>query len=140
MISIKQKGYFGIDVNNVYYEGYSDPSFRWNGWACPYFEKNVADYIAIRVSVDDNYSLYYDKEKDMYVLLEYENGELVETDYFEKRIINTPEGIKEVYPIGAGNWIWDDYTLEQVKEFEDSIIITNDELEKIKEESIEMDY
>lgn len=140
MISIKQKGYFGIDVNNEYYEGYSDPSFRWNGWACPYFEKNVADYIAKKVSVNEDYCLYYDEEQDKYLLYESEDGKLVETDYFEKRIINTPEGIKEVYPIGAGSWIWDDYSLSEVKEFEDSIIITNDELEKIKEESIEMDY
>lgn len=140
MIRIKFKSYFNIDMNNEFYEGYSDPNFRWNGWACPYFEKEVADYIASIVTDNETCILEYNEEQDKYFYTVMEGGEIIETDYFEKRIINTPEGIKEVYPIGSCNWIWDDYSLSEVNEIDDSIIITKEGLEKSKDDSMEIEY
>ena len=56
-MSIK-KAYFNIDGSD-YYEGYYDKNVRWNGWAIPFFEKDIADTFTgererFRIGIADN--------------------------------------------------------------------------------------
>ena len=133
-----KKSYFSIDICDEYYEGYHNPNFRWNGWAVPYFTKEVADIIKNNMSSDD-LEITYDKEKDQYVAIF--NNNIEEKEVYEKEIIDMPEGKIEVYPIGAGSWIWDDYSLEDVKKDSDAIIISSETItNEKKEDFLEIDY
>ena len=53
-------------------------------------------------------------------------------------IINTTEGQKKVYSLGAFDWTWEDYTIDELKEFKNANIITNQIKEK--EDSINLEY
>ena len=53
-------------------------------------------------------------------------------------IINTTEGHKKVYSLGAFDWTWEDHTIDELKEFRDANIITNQTKEK--EDSINLEY
>ena len=59
------KAFFNIG-NSEYYEGYYDKEVRWNGWARPYFEKEIADCIAHNFSSSD-YRIVYDKYTDSFI-------------------------------------------------------------------------
>jgi hypothetical protein len=72
-------------------------SEKWNEWSEPYFEKSEADKVA------KIHNCKYNLDNDTY---EYEqNGDVEE---FEGIEIKTIEGIKKVYAIGAGSWVWDE--------------------------------
>ncbi len=125
-----EKAYFRIDASCEYYEGYHNSNIFWNGWAVPYFVKEIADKIKDIVSTENYLEIIYDKDKDCYICTLYQNGEIEEEYVFEKEIINTPEGKKEVYAIGAGYWTWDSYTPEEVKEDKDVVVIRSDTISK----------
>lgn len=133
MIKIHNKAYFTIDSFHKYFEGYHIPNQRWNGWAMPYFEKEVADKVILETH---SINIKYEEEKERYFVVE-EDGF---SYYIDKEIIDTEDGEKEVYGIGSGSWIWDYYSLEEVKTREDAIIITKDIEYKIENESIDIDY
>lgn len=136
-IEVHEKAYFNSDSNR-FYEGYHINNIRWNGFATPCFEKQVADIIANDCSTYD-FKIGYDEEKDSYVVTEYEGINILNTYSFEKEIISTPDGRKEVYSLGAGYWTWISHTLDEVKKYKDAIILSNNtEIEK--EESIDMNY
>ena len=136
-IEIQEKGYFNLD-SREYYEGYHIKDNRWNGFATPSFEREIADIIAHNCSTSD-FKIGYDEERDCYIVTEYEGITILNTYCFEKHVIDTTEGRKEVYSMGAYYWTWNDYTLDKVKIEEDAIIVSNDtEIEK--EESIDMNY
>lgn len=105
-----KKSLFTIDSFDAIFEGYTQGQ-HWNGWACPWFTKKVADEImhhSNKVNGED-YQMRYDAETDTYV---YGVGE--ETECFKG--INF-DG-KQLYPIGTMSWIWDDladYQSEQSK-------------------------
>ena len=107
--------YFSVDTDNAYFKGYHNPKNRWNGWAMPYFTKDVAMEIAQRYSSDETgYSITYDEQKDVFVM-EDENYEDEYIEEIPKYTYGTPDGTKDLYPIGAGCWIWDDYTRDEME-------------------------
>jgi len=134
-IGKEEKAYFNIG-NNQYYEGYHIKDSRWNGFATPSFEKEIADIIAHNFSTS-NFKINYDKKKNCYVIKEYEDFKVVNTYSFEKVTIDTHDGKKEVYPLGAYYWTWDDYTLDEVKNNSQAYIISKD---KEIQKEIQMDY
>lgn len=136
ILQIQEKAYFNID-NSDFYEGYHIKNQRWNGWARPYFEKRVADIFVNKFSASD-YQIVYDKYTDCFICKILEDNRVVDLDTAEKMIINTKEGKKEVYDFGSVGWIWDDYTLDEIKNMDDITIVTPDKI--IKNESINMEY
>lgn len=87
----------------------------WNGFSVPYFEKEQADRIMEALGgeyKDDTYT--------------FDDGYGGEEEY-EKQTIDTVDGKKIVYPIGAYNWTWG----EESKEKMVNGGITGSELEKI---------
>ena len=82
------------------YEGYTNGD-HWNGWACPWFIKEVADQIAKEVNADAPYcTMHYDKENDAFIYKGY--GE-EEVGIFKGKDIHG----KHLYPIGTAYWMWD---------------------------------
>ena len=92
------KSKFQINDGPIY-DGYTDRD-HWNGWACPYFTREVAEQIAREVN-DGDCTMCYDKANDAFVYKEY--GE-EETNIFKGKDIQG----KHLYPVGAYSWIWDD--------------------------------
>ena len=106
-----KKSLFNIDGFDAIFEGYTSGR-HWNGWACPYFTKEVAESIMkvnnkiagedCPMSYDaktDTFSRYYDEDSN---------------DEFQGEDING----MHLYPIGTCCWIWDDladYQSEQSK-------------------------
>lgn len=112
-----KKSLFTIDGFDALFEGYTDGQ-HWNGWACPYFPKKVADEI-MRVGNKINgedYQMRYDAETDAYI---YGVGE--ETETFKGFNVNG----NQFYPIGTMSWIWDDiveYQKDQSKKLMDYLL------------------
>lgn len=115
MINISEfkKAYFNIDNCQDYYEGYYIPHKRWNGWAMPYFSKKIADKIIKKAQADDM-KIVYDKKSQSYKVTDYVQGVEDDSYEFEKVVIDTPEGKKSLYGVGAGYWVWDDYSLDEI--------------------------
>lgn len=94
-------GFFQID-DGVIYEGFHDPDARWNGWAMPYFTREVANLVASEIPQLEDKSPYAYFEGDTCYVWDYG---LEEYEAYEP---TTLEGVDElVYGIGAGSWIWD---------------------------------
>lgn len=86
---------FQINGGTVY-SGFTNGN-HWNGWACPWFTKEVANLIATEVNADAPYTtMIYDNANDAFIYTNDTN----ETDVFK--------GTNGLYPIGNGSWIWDD--------------------------------
>lgn len=128
------KSYFSIDIYNEYYEGYHNPEYRWNGWAAPYFTKEIADKIMQNMSSNDC-RITYDKEKNQYVVIFNDEQE----EIYNMEIINTDEGKKQVYSIGSCSWTWDNYSLEEIGNDSDAIIVKS-HIENDKEFPINIEY
>jgi hypothetical protein len=80
------KASFTIDAGKTY-EGWHDPTVRWNGFACPFFERVQADRVA------EAFGLRYLAEDDAY-------GD--ETDAY----LGTQREGLHLYAIGAHGWTW----------------------------------
>lgn len=115
-----RKSVFTVDGYADAYIGYTRGD-RWNGWATPYFEKDEA----IRVMQGYNEGkeiaeqMTYDEENDMFIawLEDYKDY-----DYWKGEDIQTEEGIKHLYGIGAYAWVWDnakDFILSTAQQIED---------------------
>lgn len=95
-----RKTLFTIDGFDAVWEGYTDGK-HWNGWACPYFTKEVADDIMRINNADNNGTeMYYVPTTDTYVRT-WDDGNDEEFDGID---ING----MHLYPIGNMCWIWDD--------------------------------
>lgn len=129
-----EKAYFNTGDDN-FYEGYHVKSRRWNGFATPSFERKVADLIAHDFSTSDC-KISYNEKKKCYCIATYENGKVIESYQVEKETINTADGNKEVYSLGAYYWTWDDYTFDEIKDKLNVHIIKNIE----KDDSINLEY
>ena len=97
---------FTIDGFAYAYIGYTDHT-RWNGWACPYFEKDEALRVMEGYNECAESPIFYNADYDTF----YHFG----TDSFDGEMwrgydIHTEDGIKHLYGIGAGSWVWDDAT------------------------------
>jgi hypothetical protein len=79
---------------------------RWNGWECPRFEK--AEALAIIAAIKEQGAVVaYDAEADVIrYRLEGAEDEDTEVPAFQ---METAEGVKTVYALGAWSWIWSEY-------------------------------
>lgn len=107
-----KKSLFNIDGFEAIFEGYTDGR-HWNGWACPWFTKKVANEI-MRINNESYcgvaYQIRYDEEQDAFIQ---------EEGYDEPYVIKgyDIDGL-HLYPIGNAYWVWDDiaeYQSEQTK-------------------------
>lgn len=97
-----KKNIFSIE-NIQPFAGYYDPTDNWNGWARPFFEWEVATQIVSWInewSGEEQLKIDFANKKIIAFELE---------DQFdiEEIILATEYGIKPLYPVGAGWWIWD---------------------------------
>ena len=84
----------------------------WNGWATPYFEVDEALQIMEEFNKEREEKMTYDEETDSF--------RVAETEYIEEEIwkgenINTEDGIKHLYGIGAYCYIWDSVTDDEIR-------------------------
>ena len=79
------------DENSFYAWTFGD---TWNGFEVPYFEKAEADKVAKSIGGS------FDRVSRDFIF---------ET-FFKSNVINTDEGQKEVWPIGAYSWTWEKAT------------------------------
>lgn len=94
---------------------------RWNGWATPYFTLEEAQKLQAEFSEGANSAMLYDVNKDEF-RLQYEDDD--EPYIWKGEDIQTVDGIKHLYGIGAYSHIWDDlddddkrYLAQQINEF-----------------------
>lgn len=103
-----RKTRFVIDTNEKTYEGYTDGRL-WNGWECPWFTKEVVEEM-MRDFIKEGGEAKYNSETDSYIFL----GECWdEPDVFDGKDVETGNGVKHLYPIGAWCWIWDEVVEEE---------------------------
>ena len=83
------------DWTNNQYPCFLDPATHWNGWACPYFTKEVAE----QVLSDTNSKWQYDAHLDGFLV-----------DDVETRDVDTYAGVPTehgtLYPVGSMWWCW----------------------------------
>lgn len=106
MKKIATKSKFSIDGNEAY-EGFTFGQ-TWNGWACPYFELGTALKIAEMCSLpEEGYTVSYNAVINAFEMVE--SPEPEDTYNVEAQTINTVDGLKTVYALGAFGWVWDDH-------------------------------
>ena len=90
----------GCDESPIY-KGYTDGK-RWNGWAMPYFEEEVAkSVVANSANIGDDFR--HIPEHDMFIMKFLMQDE---EETFEATEILINGEVKKVYAIGAGSWTW----------------------------------
>jgi hypothetical protein len=108
MEEVLRAGQFSIEDDFGPYGGYTYGRY-WNGWACPYFPREVADAICAvwnRYTASTLMACTYDASSDTYTFSDPENdgGE----SYTVTGEIHTVNGeAMRLYPVGNGYWIWD---------------------------------
>lgn len=98
-----RKALFQINDGPIYM-GYTSGA-RWNGWATPYFTLEEAQKLQAEWNIGEDLSILYDVTKDAFVC-KYEDDD--EPYIWEGENIQTEDGIKHLYGIGAYSHIWDD--------------------------------
>jgi hypothetical protein len=78
----------------------------WNGWACPYFERDIAmqmvDTWNRLTSRSETFTAWYDEDRDQFCFASTE----AERDCFASQIIDAGNRQLTVYAIGAYAWVW----------------------------------
>jgi hypothetical protein len=77
---------------------------HWNGWACPYFERDAALAILAKQDEGGGKSQYDETTDTMLVWTEGDD----EPRRYPAEVLQTPEGPKTVYAVGSWEWIWDE--------------------------------
>ena len=115
-----RKALFYIDGGPIYI-GYTNGD-RWNGWATPYFPLEEAQKIQAEFSQGDGLRMFYDCQADKFIL-QYEDDDN-EPYIWEGEDIQTVDGIKHLYGIGAYSHIWDEvdsddkrYLAQEINDF-----------------------
>ena len=98
-----RKALFQIGDGPIYM-GYTSGA-RWNGWATPYFPLEEAQKLQAEWNKGGDSTMLYDANKDEFVC-RYEDDE--QPYIWEGEDIQTEDGIKHLYGIGAYSHIWDD--------------------------------
>ena len=103
-----RKGVFHIEADQDFiFEGYTIPENRWNGWAIPVFEIDVAKRImaVVNATMSEHYSVIRDNENGKFTVEEFD---WESTQDFEDFVI-TVNG-KEIVVVGfmGVNWTWED--------------------------------
>ena len=82
------------------HRAYLDPNERWNGWVCPWFEKDEVMRMASWIDEMFDEGIIYDEESDMFLI----------TDgcYVSERIKGKDIDGMHLYPVGNGGWTWEE--------------------------------
>ena len=114
------KTIFTIDGFVPAYIGYTSGRL-WNGWATPYFEVAEALQVMADYNKDTGNPMWYDDVTDTFRIAE---TEYTDAETWKGENIQTEEGIKHLYGIGAYCWVWDAvndadrrHLAQQVEEF-----------------------
>lgn len=100
-----EKAQFCMDaIEGISFAGYSNGD-TWNGFACPYFEKDVAEQV-LQVSTQNGYTWQFDLENDAFIVKNTQDPEAYEPEKFVGRLVTINGGEVKVYPVGAYSWIW----------------------------------
>ncbi len=128
-----RKSAFQIDDGPVYI-GYTNGD-RWNGWATPYFTLEEAQKVQADFSQGVDFPMLYDVNKDEF-RIQYDDDEPY---IWRGEDIQTVDGIKHLYGIGAYSHIWDEveeadkrYLAQNISELMDEYQDEWDEDEAIK--------
>jgi hypothetical protein len=98
---------FSIDsILRQTFEGYTQGA-SWNGWACPYFERTIAERV-LRASEANNYNWRYDSESDAFIVQSKDDPEDYDPEVFNGVKINIADMEIVVYGIGAFSWVWEE--------------------------------
>lgn|SRR5688572_24851672 len=101
-----QRARFTIDsLPNRIFEGFTDGD-TWNGWACPYFSRDVAESI-LQASENNGYSWTYDAKTGSFIVHHHDDPKDSEPELFNGVWINIDNESILVYAIGAYAWAWD---------------------------------
>lgn len=87
------------------FKGYTNGE-TWNGWATPYFTKEVAKKVIEHYARDVDVT-YYDKAKDLFAV-KFDEVTDEETEYFEGHTVSIEGEEVTLYPVGAYSWTWDE--------------------------------
>ena len=102
-----QPARFALDASDQEFDGY-DCRQKWNGWAVPYFTKEQADIVCERTNEIGQYQMFYDPQRDAYVMPWGGDGKPEDHEVFEATTIKDAKGEKiKVYSIGGFAWCWD---------------------------------
>ena len=99
-----RKSVFAIDASPNAYIGYTSGR-TWNGWATPYFPFEEAQRLQAEFSEGADSPMLYDVMKDEF-RIQYDNDD--EPYIWKGEDIQTVDGIKHLYGIGAYSHIWDE--------------------------------
>jgi hypothetical protein len=100
---------FKIESLTGKFPGFSDGSL-WNGWACPYFEKNIAEEILLH-SQQNGYNWYYDSQLDAFVVSHKDDPSDFEPEIFQSVLKHANGYSTRLYGIGTYSWIWQEETV-----------------------------
>lgn len=106
----KVKALFGIEpqTHDEVYEGYHIPSIRWNGWACPSFDRANTERLAASLNRAAEQSGF---DPDFYTA-RWEGDVLVLTLPQNMQDGDGPERYAPdedgLYNVGSWGWVWDD--------------------------------
>lgn len=100
---MRKSAFVLCDDHNAYI-GYTSGRL-WNGWATPYFTLEEAQRLQADFNQGIENPMLYDVNKDVFVL-KYEDDD--EPYIWEGEDIQTVDGIKHLYGIGAYSHIWDE--------------------------------
>ena len=112
-----KKTLFTIENNTTSYIGYTSGRL-WNGWATPYFEFAEALQIMAYYNNNSDTSMEYSSETDCFCIAETEYTDGV---IWKGENIQTEEGIKHLYGIGAYYWIWEAIDFDDIKYLAEAI-------------------
>lgn len=97
----KSKFYCGEDFVGVI-PGYTRDQ-TWNGWECPYFERDQAKKVIEALNKQDGYRAEFIGDK---IYVEHEN---MDHDVFAPKTIEFDGDKKTVWAIGAFSWTWSEH-------------------------------
>lgn len=89
-----------VNDKTCQHKAYLDPKEEWNGWACPYFEKEEVERMRPWLK-KLNEALTYDEANDEYTVSTEDYSE--DNECFKGIDINNCH----LYPIGNGSWVWE---------------------------------
>lgn len=101
-----RKAVFTIEDYPKAYMGYTAP-IKWKCWDMAHFELAEAKRVAEGFNECAEHPMTYDPIYDQFFVWDEGNEDY---DIIRGEDIETEEGIKHLYGIGAGNWLWDGIT------------------------------
>ena len=98
------KGLFVIEDWFGPYPGYTDGE-RWNGWATPYFEYDIALQMIEDWNATEGMTAYYAADNDQFCFRSQSDDDW---ECFPSVTCEVDNQTRKLYPVGAFCWIWDD--------------------------------